>query len=591
MAGLDFNAMEFFKEEVRNDNAATRLAAVARIHLVASALGPAKSISELLPYLAQIVQEEPLSNDEEFLFNVAKQYAVLMEYINGQFELLMAPLEHLAVQEETVIREQAIQSLCTIVERKPGLVSEYLVPILHRLATKMDFFTARVSACGLFATAYKHATEEQKGGLRKAYTGLCADDTPMVRRAAAYKMRDFIEACDKPGILADLVGVYKQLSQEDTQDTIRVACIHTTLVMAKMLSVEENKVHTVSVIKDASEDRSWRVRLTIARHFHQICVAYGPELTASHLMQPFIGLLKDNEQEVRKEAVKVILVCLDSSDGKTPLFSSEQLQEHILPQFQSLGLDAGQPVRAALAQVLGPVAKVVGRDITQRQLLSLISDLMKDEFHDVRLNTVSHAGVICEVLGVDGLVHSLLHTIQSLIMDNHWRIRQSVVEQVPQLAKLFGVDMFQSKLEALFLSSLRDSVNAVRQAAVGMLREVARTFGASWTVDHLLPKIVEQYSQSVGYGNRVTTLLAIPPISDVMSADQVAQVIVPLIIKATKDSVPNVRFCACRTLHQIAEAKKLNAASLAQAKQAMQELEDDTDVDVQYFAQRMLTQC
>merc|ERR1711990_675780 len=99
----------------------------------------------------------------------------------------------------------------------------------------------------------------------------------------------------------------------------------------------------------------------------------------------------------------------------------------------------------------GPVAQAVGRDVTQRQLLSLISDLMKDEFHDVRLNIVGHSGTICEVLGADGLMHSLLNTIQSLIMDNHWRIRQSVVEQIPLLAKHFGQELFTSKLETLFI--------------------------------------------------------------------------------------------------------------------------------------------
>merc|ERR1711920_1130039 len=127
--------------------------------------------------------------------------------------------------------------------------------------------------------------------------------------------------------------------------------------------------------------------------------------------------------------------------------------------------------------------------------------------------------------------------IQNLIMDNHWRIRQSVVEQVPKLARLFGVDMFQSKLEALFLTSLRDSVHSVRQAAIHHLKEIADTFGCQWTVEHLLPKLVEQYSQSAGYANRVTTVHVIPQISGVMSTDQITQFI-----------VPNVRFCACQTI-------------------------------------------
>ena len=74
--------------------------------------------------------------------------------------------------------------------------------------------------------------------------------------------------------------------------------------------------------------------------------------------------------------------------------------EHVLPQFQTLGLEAGQPVRVAWASVLGPMAKVAGREVTQHQLLSLNSDLMNDESQEVRLNIVGQAGAICEVLGV-----------------------------------------------------------------------------------------------------------------------------------------------------------------------------------------------
>jgi serine/threonine-protein phosphatase 2A regulatory subunit A len=595
---LDFNPLDFFREEIKNDSANIKINAVNQLYLIASAMGPQKTVSELIPFVVQAVNEEPLCNDDEFLFCVAKQYATLADYINGQDELLIAPLEHLASQEETVIRDQAIQSLCTIVERsaekKPTLVSDYLVPTLHRLSTKSDFFTARVSACSLFPAVYRFAQADEKESLRKAYITICADDTPMVRRAAAHKMKDFITKCEKQDVLGELMAAYKQLSQEDTQDTIRVACVLTTLVIAEMLNTEENRQHTVQVIKEASEDRSWRVRLTVAKNFDVLCRAFGPEITTSHLITAILLLMKDHEQEVRKESVRIIENCLTATHTEggsgAVLLSTEQLTQHILPQFQTLGLDSAQPVRAALANVLGPVAKALGRDVTQRQLLPLISDLMKDEFHDVRLNVVSHAGLLCEVLGVDGLVHSLLHTIQSLIMDNHWRIRQSVVEQVPKLAKLFGVDMFQSKLEALFLSSLRDSVHSVRCAAIQNLKEIAETFGSQWTVEHLCPKIMEQYSQSAGYANRVTTLHVLPQIAGVMKADQVKQFVLPLLTKATKDSVPNVRFCACRVILYLMEAdvkeSLISKESADEIRPAILELEHDSDSDVQYFAQR-----
>jgi serine/threonine-protein phosphatase 2A regulatory subunit A len=588
MAG-QFDYLDFFKEEVRNEDAAIKINAMSNVNLIASALGPKRTVEELIPFLAQAVKEEPLCNDEEFLFTLAKQYAVLSTFMDNRDDLLIAPLEWLAAQEETVIRDEAVISLCQIADKNPSLAGDYVVPVLNRLATKQDSFTARVSACSLCATAYKYANEEQRPNLRKAYTTLCADDTPMVRRAAANKLKDIVQVCAKADLVADMMPVYKQLSKEDTQDTIRVACVNTTLVIAKMLNPEENRTHTVPVITEMASDRSWRVRLTIARQFDQLCAAFGPEITNSDLMGCFVSLLKDCEQEVRKEAVRIIEPCLN---GEKAAFTGQQIQNDVIPLFAALGLDPAQTVRAALAQVLGPVSKIVGRDVTQRQLLSLMSDLMKDEFHDVRLNIVSHTGLICEVLSVDGLVHSLFSTIQSLTMDNHWRIRQSVVEQVPILARLFGVEMFQSKLESLFLASLRDSVHSVRVAGIQNLRLVAECFGASWTVEHLLPKIVEQYSQSAGYANRVTTLSVLPQVAHVMTADQIVQFIVPLLIKATKDSVPNVRFSACRMLIEIMEQKTINASSITSViKPMLQELEHDPDIDVQYYAQITLAIC
>jgi len=595
---LDFNPLEFFVSEIKNDQAPVKINAVNELKLIASALGPTRVVNELIPQLNQVVHEEPLCNDDEFLFCMAKQYAVLADYCGGREDVLIEPLEHLACQEETVIRDQAIESLRDIVDKLekkgkdqiPKLVADYLVPTLNRLAAKSDFFTARVSACALFPTVYRWAPASEKANLRQAYNAICADDTPMVRRAAAHKMKEFVSVCDKQDIINDMMGTYKLLSQEDTQDTIRVACVHTTLVVAKMLTPAENEheQHTVQIIKAAGDDRSWRVRLTVAKNFDQLCMAFGSELTSTVLIPVLKKLMEDHEIEVRKEAVRIIEPCLAQN-----ALSNDQLQKELLPCFQKLCDDPAQPVRAALASVLGPVVRVVGPAVTQSQLLQLISDLMKDELHDVRLNIVSHAGLLCEVVGVDNLVKdNLLNTIQSLIMDNHWRIRQSVVEQVPKLAKKFGVDMYQAKLEALFLSSLRDSVHSVRQAAIMHLQSIAETFGTQWTVEHLLPKITEQYVQSAGYASRVTTLQVLPKISVVMNESDVAIYIVPLLVKATKDTVPNVRFCACRNIMVLVERSQVSQMVVnSEIRPALQALDQDTDCDVLYYAKQALAKC
>jgi len=207
----------------------------------------------------------------------------------------------------------------------------------------------------------------------------------------------------------------------------------------------------------------------------------------------------------------------------------------------------------------------------------------------VRFNVASHTCAICEVLGMDNM-HSLINAIQILTMDNHWRIRHTLVQQAAGLAKIIGVEMFQQKLEALYMSSLYDSVHSVREAGISHLQDITEAFGCEWTVDHLLPKLMEQYSQSSGYVNRVTTLHALPRMSLVMSPEQVMQFIVPVLIKATKDVVPNVRFCACRNVTWMLENHP-GVAINAVVKPVLQTLESDADTDVQYYAQRAVACC
>jgi serine/threonine-protein phosphatase 2A regulatory subunit A len=583
---VDFNVLEFFKEEIASDTAAVRIEAINNLNLIASALGPQKTREELIPYLVLAIDDEKFKNDEEFLCKVASGLGEMPNYMNqNNMEILIPPLESLAAQEETVIRTTAGDSLRTIVEQKPELASKFLVPCLHRLATKSDFFTARVSACSLFPTAYRFCTdEEQRVNLRKAFVTICCDETPMVRRAAATSLTEFAKECDKDNFLKDLAQAYKQLSQEDTQDSIRVSCVHTTIELAKKCSPSENEQHTVSVIKEASEDRSWRVRLTVAKHFCDLCGAFGTEITSSHLLDCHKRLLQDQEFEVRKEALQAVETVIPN------MLNTDQLIELVNPLLPQLQVDTSQQVRAALAKVLGPLCKALGREKTQKFLMPVISDLMKDEFHDVRLNIVSHAGTICEVIGVDGIFNNLLHTIQSLIMDNHWRIRETVVKEVPKLAKLFGVEMFQSKLESLFISSLRDSVYWVRKTAITHLKELCTTFGSQWTVDHLLPKIVEQYSQAAGYANRMTTLNALPMVCSELNAEQLGRFVVPLLLKAAKDSVPNVRYCACYKLQELFETHK-EIIKIKEIEPLLNELMGDSDCDVQYVAQLALRKC
>jgi serine/threonine-protein phosphatase 2A regulatory subunit A len=63
-------------------------------------------------------------------------------------------------------------------------ITHYFLPLLKRLTTA-DWFTGRISACGLYAAGYSKCTADQQHELRTAFAVLIQDDTPMVKRAAA----------------------------------------------------------------------------------------------------------------------------------------------------------------------------------------------------------------------------------------------------------------------------------------------------------------------------------------------------------------------------------------------------------------------
>jgi serine/threonine-protein phosphatase 2A regulatory subunit A len=603
MADIGFDPLEFFKEEIFSNDKVIRIEAIEKVCIVASAIGPRNTVDKLVnELLRNSMTQAPISDDEEFLYLMAKRCVDLENYVRTNdsgksvdfLKAVIPLLASLAEQEETVVHDAAVQSLSTVMDSAKAHVPEHLFPVLHQLANK-DWFTGRVAACGLFPCCYKHGTEDQKSQLRKLYGTLAADDTPMVRRAAANKLKDFVVVVEKQGLLADVIPTFRKLCGEETQDTIRIACIQTALAISngekEKFSREEMKENILQVITDGVQDRSWRVRLTIAKNFDKvlkyfIACGFSSDDVDEHLLPCLFTLLKEQEQDVRTEAVKVVESCVGTMTPK-------QLEGLVINQFPTLVTDVANPVRAAVANILGPVARALGREVTGRILIPQAIDLMKDEFHDVRLNTVKHAGELCRILDHDAQNQNFLSSIQALIMDNQWRVRRAVIEQVPELGAQFGQDMFQQKLESLFISSLSDSVHNVRLAAIEKHKEIAQLFGQQWTVSHLVPKLTDQYSQNSGYSHRVTTLLVLSQILHVMTVDQIVQLIVPLLVKATLDTVLNVRFCACQQIEKMLTSRNDIDPSVISGtiKPALENLASSPDSDVSFYSSQALKAC
>lgn len=477
-------------------------------------------------------------------------------------------------------------------EMKAADVADSFVRLVRNLATG-DWFTSRISACGLFATAYKKLRDDGYNGtdtaeLRRLFVQLCDDDTPMVRRAVSSNFGTFSLEVEKEHLVSELLPLFTKLSQDD-QDSVRLLAVDNCVKIAGLLGDEESETFVVPTVRASAQDKSWRVRYCAAEKFSELAKALGPGITRGELVGLFVRLMKDSEAEVRGVAAKQVT---GVAEAGVPL---DMVLSQVIPCVEELAGDASQHVRSSLAGVIMALAPVVGRDSTVEKLVPIYLQLLKDEFPDVRLAIISKLDAVNSVIGIQMLSESLLPSVVELARDRMWRVRLAIIEYMPLLAKQLGPQYFNEfsmndeNLTKLSLSWLSDEVHSIREAACINVKQLAEVFGEEWAEKVLIPDI-NRMRNSTNYLYRLTTLTCISGLSESLSPKTTADKLLPLVMNLVEDPVPNVRLNVGKCLQGLVPS--LDAATVAsKVKPALQNMCEDSDPDVKYYCYMALQAC
>lgn len=94
---------------------------------------------------------------------------------------------------------------------------------------------------------------------------------------------------------------------------------------------------------------------------------------------------------------------------------------------------------------------------------------------------------------------------------------------------------------------IQDRVCEVRSAATAALQHLARVTGPSFVETTLLPRVLSLYENAGFYLVRVAVLQALRSLAlEGVSSDPVIQSVLGLVLSATRDRIPNVRFTAAQ---------------------------------------------
>lgn len=158
-------------------------------------------------------------------------------------------------------------------------------------------------------------------------------------------------------------------------------------------------------------------------------------------------------------------------------------------------------------------------------------------------------GKLANVVGPELLTATLLTILTTMTKDAQWRVRMAIFELIGELSVAFGMEMFTNKLDGIYFQYLTNTAASVRNMGVKKSGELAAAFGEQWVVDSLIPKVVDSYNvDQQGFNYRMCALESLSAVMPVLNKSLVSELVVPTLVKACGDRIPNVQFCCARII-------------------------------------------
>lgn len=492
------NPLDLFIMECNNLDAEVRVRSIKKLTTVALALDVEKTRTELMPYLENFA--EGSYNDDEILMNLAEQLEYFVPFVGGieHVDSILIILEKLTAVEENVVRERAVESLRKISEELNGEdLEQKFVPLVFRM-TESDWFIAKCSSAPLLTVCYPRVSEEIKMEIRKVYTNLCKDESPLVRRSFGSNLGDFIKVLELHYLKEGFIPISESFSK-DEQDSVRLLAVDISLNMALRLTPEEVEELIVTTITELSCDTSWRVRYQVANHMCNIQTALGYCLTRKYLVFIYQNLINDTEPQVREASANCIVrFCelLQKTHEENKKEEDDRIDpvilQQIFPLIQTLDQDSNPDVKEALASVITAFCPLLGLQNTKLLLLPLITASLINDSSKVKENIISNLNNIISVIGIEDIGDTVLQIIVDLVNNSAsvWRTRRNLIVTINYIAKHSGKDYFDTHLKPLYQKLLNDGVYAVRKTAPLILPILVKNFGFQWARESILTNIL-----------------------------------------------------------------------------------------------------
>lgn len=364
---------------------------------------------------------------------------------------------------------------------------------------------------------------------------------------------------------------------QDNHRDVRCAVVKTLAGVVSHKGAGEVDAALFPCLEKVADDGNRNVRQALATNmpaFQLAVVGAGKSLTPV-----FVRLLEDNEPEVRRASARNLGAFAEAAPKDLHGCIVPKLKEHLTTENDD----------KVKSEVIGETVKLLPKLKKEDsvQLVACILNMVADTSSAAAKQAVfDQLPVILPALPVAELKATVLPNLIKLYADKNWRVRYGIVANVASVLALLDVVNVRDQLLPVFVTWLRDPACDIRDAACRALGAAVAAHVSCLEPLKTSADLAKLVTDS-NYQFRKVWLAAVVAVCEAGGATAgtaATPTFLPKVLELCADTIPNVRFCAVRSVRALVPFIEPGRAQKEVLPCVTRLLKDD-DPDVKFFAE------
>ena len=521
-----------------------------RLYHVESLSSVCETLEDEQAFPIDLITELAEDDDNDVRKSVASQlgaFATCVRRLGGRLDHINAikllGVMFMLIEDDCEEVIESAESACVHVAAllSPDKQRTLLVPTLNSFAGSEEE-EIRISAANtLGRLASIVNVEVTKVEILPTLLSLADDDEFRVRQVAAPALCEILKVLDDENKLALVLPSLSKLSK-DAVWAVRASCAKQVVHIVKAVSRDRMLEVASDMFEPLANDVSFNVRTAALEQLGPLIF----ELSAVEVPVIFVDYFTSMAESATSNST-LQQTCAYNLPGVVLSLTSARWPE-LRQAFQLLAGSLNWRVRRTLGCSLHEIAKIIGREHTERDILPTVEKLLEDT-DDVKIGVIEHLSDILAIIGSPSRL-SLMRLLSTFNSDEHekignWRIRYAMAEQMLPTSRLLSGTATAEFIIPVLMTYLDDAASVVREKAVAVVGEVLAHAATelSWYSNEIVNALstIKRLATSHRWSDRRAYIHIC--LSLAMEVDQrlVVDELLPLLVMLAEDPVTSVK--------------------------------------------------